>query len=220
MMNRHSVCMLGAGLIADFYTRALNGARSGDRVEVVFSRTEQSARSFAERHGIPVWTTDLRDAIETDRSDVVVIGLPNDLHEECVRIASSAGKAILCTKPLGRTAQEAHRMLEMVEKAGVFSGYLEDLCFTPKTVKALSSVRAGAVGEVVWARSRETHPGPHSEWFWNPERAGGGSLVDLGCHCIEIVRNFIGKEIFPPQSCAGPTRSYIQSTPTTTQLPS
>ena len=46
-------------------------------------------------------------------------------------------------------------------------------------------------------RSRETHPGPHSDWFWDIEQAGGGAIVDMGCHCIEIIRNFIGKDIKP-----------------------
>ena len=46
-------------------------------------------------------------------------------------------------------------------------------------------------------RSRETHPGPHSEWFWDTELAGGGAIIDMGCHCIEIIRNFIGKGIRP-----------------------
>jgi predicted dehydrogenase len=126
-----------------------------------------------------------------------VIGLPNHLHEECVQLAAAAGKAILCTKPLGRTADEAKRMLDIVEEAGVFGGYLEDLCYTPKTLKALKSVQSGALGQITWARSRETHPGPHSDWFWDLEQAGGGAIVDLGCHCIEIIRNFIGKEIRP-----------------------
>ena len=43
----------------------------------------------------------------------------------------------------------------------------------------------------------ETHPGPHSEWFWDLEQAGGGCILDLGCHCIEISRNYIGKDIKP-----------------------
>jgi predicted dehydrogenase len=49
----------------------------------------------------------------------------------------------------------------------------------------------------LWVRSREAHPGPHSDWFWNPEISGGGAIVDLGCHCIEIGRSFIGKNIRP-----------------------
>ena len=60
-------------------------------------------------------------------------------------------------------------------------------------MKAVAAVRAGQIGEVTWARSRETHPGPHSAWFWDAEQAGGGAIVDLGCHCIEIVRSYMGK---------------------------
>jgi predicted dehydrogenase len=81
----------------------------------------------------------------------------------------------------------------------VFAGYLEDLCYTPKTLKSLDAVRRGAIGKVLWARSRETHPGPHSAWFWDLARAGGGAIVDLGCHCIEIIRNFIGKDVRPTE---------------------
>jgi predicted dehydrogenase len=50
---------------------------------------------------------------------------------------------------------------------------------------------------VLWVRSRETHPGPHSAWFWDAEQAGGGAIVELGCHCAEIVRNFMGKHNRP-----------------------
>ena len=42
-------------------------------------------------------------------------------------------------------------------------------------------------------RSRETHPGPHSAWFWDGRLTGGGAIIDLGCHCIEIIRSFVGK---------------------------
>ncbi len=127
----------------------------------------------------------------------MVIGLPNDMHVECVRLAAAAGKNILCTKPLGRTAAEAKQMLDIVEQAGVFHGYLEDLVYPPKTLKALASTKAGALGDVLWIRSRETHPGPHSAWFWDKEKAGGGAIIDMGCHCVEIIRSFAGKQNRP-----------------------
>jgi predicted dehydrogenase len=139
----------------------------------------------------------MKEAIEDPDTDVVVVGLPNNLHEEAVMLAAEAGKAVLCTKPLGRSAAEAKRMLDAVEAAGVFAGYLEDLVYTPKTIKAIRSTQNGALGRVLWARSRETHPGPHSDWFWNREISGGGAIVDMGCHCIEISRNFIGKDVRP-----------------------
>ena len=74
---------------------------------------------------------------------------------------------------------------------------MEDLVYTHKTLKAVETVQNGALGKIFWVRSRETHPGPHSDWFWTPEISGGGVILDMGCHCIEIARHFIGKEIRP-----------------------
>ena len=196
-MKAHKITMLGTGLIGMFYTMTLHGQRRRDRVHRVYSRTEERAKAFAGEWNIPNWSTDLAEAIQDPECDTVVVGLPNHLHLECVRMAAEAGKNILCTKPLGRTAKEAKQMLDIVENAGVFHGYLEDLVYTPKTLKAIASVKAGSLGDVLWVRSRETHPGPHSSWFWDIEQAGGGAIVDMGCHCIEITRAFIGKDIRP-----------------------
>jgi predicted dehydrogenase len=196
-MKSHKITLLGTGLIGQFYTMTLHGQRGRDRVHTVCALTNEEARTFAEKWDIPNFTSDMEKAVNDPDTDVVIIGIPNDLHEKAVHMATGAGKAVLCTKPLGRNAEEAKSMLDAVEKAGVFAGYLEDLCYTPKTLKALKSVKNGAVGTVLWARSRETHPGPHSAWFWDLEKAGGGAIVDLGCHCIEIIRGFIGKDIQP-----------------------
>ena len=197
MNNTHKITMLGSGLIGMFYTMTLHGQRGRDRVHTICSIPEDEAKRFANEWGIPKWTTDMAEAINDAETDVVIVGLPNNLHKQAVLMAAEAGKAILCTKPLGRNATEAKEMLDVVEKAGVFHGYLEDLVYTPKTLKSLDSVKNGALGKVLWVRSRETHPGPHSDWFWDIEQAGGGAIVDMGCHCIEIIRNFIGKGIKP-----------------------
>ena len=192
-MTAHSITLLGTGLIADFYAMTLHGQRGRDRVRAVFSRSEERGAAFRERWSIPEATTDLETAINHPDTDVVIIALPNYLHEQAVELVAKAGKAILCTKPLGRTMAEARRMLDTVEAAGVFAGYLEDLCYTPKTLKAIHAVESGAIGDVTWVRSREAHPGPHSAWFWDGRLTGGGAIIDLGCHCIEIIRNFVGK---------------------------
>ncbi|MBM4414364.1 MAG: Gfo/Idh/MocA family oxidoreductase, partial [Chloroflexi bacterium] len=192
-----NITMLGTGLIGRFYTMTLHSGRSRDRVTAVYSRSQASVDAFAKEFDVAHATTDMQAAINDPNTQLVVIGLPNHLHEQAVMAAVAAGKGILCTKPLGRNAAEAYRMLQAVEQAGVFHGYLEDLTYTPKTLKALDSVKAGAVGTVLWARSRETHPGPHSAWFWDKEQSGGGAIIDMGCHCIEIARNFIGKDIRP-----------------------
>ena len=191
------IAMLGTGLIGRFYTETLHGLRSRDKVHVVYSRSTERAASFAKDWSIPHSTDDMNTAIAHPDVDVVVVGLPNHRHEAAVMAAAKAGKAILCTKPLARDAGEAFRILKAVEEARVFHGYLEDLVYTPKTLKAIRSVRDGALGKVLWARSRETHPGPHSDWFWDKSQSGGGAIIDLGCHCIEISRSFIGKRIRP-----------------------
>ena len=195
MMSK--ITMLGTGLIGMFYTMTLHGNRSRDQVQMVYSRSEERGQQFAQDWNIPYWTTDMAEAINDPDTEVVVIGLPNNMHEEATVLAAKAGKAVLCTKPLARNAAEAKRMLEVVEEAGIFHGYLEDLVYTPKTLKALQSVKNGVLGKVLWTRSRETHPGPHSDWFWNKEMSGGGAIVDMGCHCIEIGRSFIGKDVRP-----------------------
>jgi predicted dehydrogenase len=191
------VCILGGGFIGRFYADALHGQRGRDRVEVVYARKEETAIRFATDYSIPHYTTSMEEAIAHPETEVVVIALPNHIHEESIMLCVKHKKPVLCTKPLGRTAEEALRITQACEEAGVFGGYLEDLCYTPKFLKSLQSVKDGTIGRVLWAKSRETHPGPHSDWFWNIEMAGGGAILDLGCHCIEISRNFIGKDIRP-----------------------
>ncbi|MFK7962899.1 MAG: Gfo/Idh/MocA family protein, partial [Burkholderiaceae bacterium] len=106
------ICILGAGFIGTFYLEALQANRSSDRVTVVYSRTMESAQNFADKHGVAHATDNLQQAVEHPEVDAVVIGLPNHLHEQAVMAAIKAGKPVLCTKPLGRNADEAYRMLK------------------------------------------------------------------------------------------------------------
>jgi len=199
MIKSHKIAILGTGFISDFYTSTLHSQRALDRVHTVYSRSIKKGNIFKEKWGIENCTDDMNSAINNTEVDTIIIGLPNHLHKDAVLAAAEAGKSILCTKPLGRNAQEAIEMLQAVEKHGVFNGYLEDLVYPPKTLKAIKSVNDGAIGNVMWARSRETHPGPHSDWFWDNTLAGGGAIIDMGCHCVEIIRNFIGKNIRPTE---------------------
>jgi predicted dehydrogenase len=192
-----NIAMLGSGFIGRFYADSLQGYRSKDKIVTIYSRKEESAKKFATDYKVAFSTTNMEAAINRPEVEVVCISLPNNLHEEAVMLCCKHKKAVITTKPLGRNAQEAKRMLEAVEKAGIFNGYLEDLVYTPKFIKAHESVKNGALGRILWAKSRETHPGPHSDWFWDIEQAGGGCILDLGCHCVEIARSYIGKDIRP-----------------------
>ena len=192
-----NIAMLGSGFIGRFYADSLQGYRSKDKIVSIYSRKQESAKKFADDYTVAFVTTDMEAAINRPEVEVVCISLPNNLHEEAVMLCCKHNKAVISTKPLGRNASEAKRMLEAVEKAGIFNGYLEDLVYTPKFIKAHESVKNGALGRILWAKSRETHPGPHSDWFWDIEQAGGGCILDLGCHCVEITRSYIGKDIKP-----------------------
>jgi len=199
MKEAHDITLLGAGLIGTFYTMSIQGQRSRDRIRTVCAQTEEEAEAFARKWGIPKATGDIKKAVDDPETDLVIVGLPNYLHKRAVTLAAGAGKPVLCTKPLARNAREAIEILQAVEKAGVFAGYLEDLVYTPKTLKSIAAVKRGALGKVIWVRSRETHSGPHSAWFWDKKLAGGGAIVDLACHCIEIIRSFVGKRVRPTE---------------------
>ncbi len=191
------IAMLGSGFIARFYADTLHDQRRKDRIHLVYSRDENNAKRFAKDYGLNGFTTDMEEAINHPDTEVVLISLPNHLHEAAVLACAKAKVPVLCTKPLGRNAQEAKRMLDAVEEAGIFAGYLEDLCYTPKFLKSMKSIQGGSLGKILWTKSREAHPGPHSDWFWDKEKSGGGAIIDLGCHCVEIGRNFIGKQVKP-----------------------
>lgn len=204
-----NVAILGSGFIARFYAEALVAQRRRDIITMVYGRSEEKAKKFALDYDIENYTTNLQESVSDKHVDAVIIALSNDMHLEAVLACAAAKKHVLCTKPLGRNAKEALAMLKAIEKAGVTGGYLEDLCYTPKFLKSLASIQSGAIGEVIWTKSRETHPGPHSDWFWDKEKAGGGAIIDLGCHCVEISRNFIGKDIRPVEvMCWADTRMH------------
>jgi predicted dehydrogenase len=192
-----NIAMLGSGFIGRFYADSLQGYRSKDKIVSIYSRKEESAKKFAADNKVNHYTTVMEEAINRPEVEVVCISLPNNLHEAAVLLCCKHKKAVITTKPLGRNAEEAKRMLLAVEEAGIFNGYLEDLVYTPKFIKAHESVKNGSLGRILWAKSRETHPGPHSDWFWDIEQAGGGCILDLGCHCVEITRSYIGKDIKP-----------------------
>lgn len=203
------LAILGSGFIARFYADALVGQRRKDVITNVYSRTLSNAKKFADDYKVPNYTDSIKECISHKEVDVVIIALSNDMHLESVIACAAAGKHVLCTKPLGRNALEALQMLQAVEKANIVGGYLEDLVYSPKSIKSLAMIKNGSIGEVIWAKSRETHPGPHSDWFWDKEKSGGGAIIDLGCHCTELCRNYIGKNIRPAEvMCWADTRVH------------
>jgi predicted dehydrogenase len=98
---------------------------------------------------------------------------------------------ICLEKPLARTLQEALEVQAIADEIGVPTGYLEDMLFAPSLVRSKEVLwrrGAGIAGRPYLARAAEEHAGPHSAWFWQPEIAGGGVLLDMMCHSIEAAR--------------------------------
>ena len=148
------IAMLGSGFIGRFYADSLQGQRSKDKIVSIYSRREESAKKFAADYHVDHWTTNMEESVARPDVDVVCISLPNNLHEAAVMLCCKHKKAVITTKPLGRNAAEALRMLKAVEEAGIFNGYLEDLVYTPKFLKAMETVKNGALGRILWTKSR------------------------------------------------------------------
>lgn len=195
-MKTVNIAMLGGGFVATFYMQGLKDV-PGQEVKAVYSRSRKTADAFAQKWGIPEATDDLDALIARKDIDLYLIALPNFVHKDVSLKLSQARKHQVCTKPLARSATEAKEMYEAAQRAGVIHGYAETEVFAPAVVRARQVIETGGIGDVKWVRSREAHFGPHSPWFWDPALSGGGALMDMGCHCVEAARYFIGKEVRP-----------------------
>ena len=184
--------MLGAGFVAEFYMQGLANV-NGQQVVACYSRDASRAQAFAHRWNIPDATADLNALIARDDIDLYIIALPNQAHLPVSLQLSQHRRRQVCTKPLGRNRAEALQMWQAAAASGALHGYAETEVFAPCVVKAKQTIDSGAIGRVLWVRSRESHSGPHSPHFWDVEQTGGGAMNDLGCHCIAAARYFFGK---------------------------
>jgi predicted dehydrogenase len=204
--------VLGSGFVAEFYMDGLRDV-PGTHVVANYSRGAERAEDFGRRHDVPRQYTEVEALCADDEVEIVVVALPNHLHVDAVRTAAEAGKAIVCTKPLARNSGEAAEILRIVNDAGVMHGYAETEVFAPNVVQARKMIEEGAIGDVISVRAREAHSGPHAPHFWDAETAGGGALLDMGCHTIEAARYFFGKDVPMTEAFAwGATLSHADKT--------
>lgn len=185
--------MLGSGFIGEFHTLGLRYVPN-TRVVANYGAGADRREAFAERFGSRPFES-IEGVCADPEVDLVVISLPNHLHLHAVRWAAANGKAVACTKPLGRNATEAAEMVGLAEDAGVFHAYLENVVFTTETVRMREMIESGAVGRPITFRAREGHSGPHAPHFWNAELAGGGALLDMASHGAECARYLFGKDV-------------------------
>ncbi|MEP6596668.1 MAG: Gfo/Idh/MocA family oxidoreductase, partial [Ginsengibacter sp.] len=183
-MQQTKVAILGAGFITDIHMESYHRFIPEVQVVTVYARKAEKAKAFAEKYHIPKWSDDLDDVIQNSECDVVDICLPNYLHANAALKAAAAGKHIIIEKPLAVTLEEADAMIAACKEAGVKLMYAEELCFAPKYERVRQMVKEGAIGEIYMLKQSEKHSGPHTDWFYDINLAGGGVLMDMGCHAI------------------------------------
>lgn len=191
-MKRTKVVMLGAGFISDIHMESYHRFIPEAEVVGVFSRSRARGEEFAARHHIPRSYDTLESAITESGAEVVDICLPNFLHAKATLLAAAAGKHVIIEKPLCLNFEEADAMINACKKAGVKLMYAEELCFAPKYERVRKLVQEGAVGDIYMLKQGEKHSGPHSDWFYDNDQAGGGVLMDMGCHALAWFRWMLG----------------------------
>jgi len=191
-----NVGLLGSGFILDsFHLPVLKQLGQSVNLVAVSSTDQAKAESFRKRWGIRKaysGETSIDKLCSDPEVDVVIVAVPNYLHLKAIESAAENHKNLICEKPLARNAKEARMALSAAQRYGVLDCYAENQIFIPQVAKASQMIRDGALGKLTCVRSREAHSGPHSQWFYDPERAGGGVLLDMGCHSIEVARKLIG----------------------------
>jgi predicted dehydrogenase len=174
-----------------------------DNVELV-AAADSSPRLLreAESAGVKCLFRDYRDLLDKQTDlDAVIISLPNFLHADSIRLALEAGLHVFVEKPLANTAQECREIARLVEKSGRSLTVGHSLRFVEAVERMKEAQDQGRLGglEVVTIEDVSngpfTHgqvPTPVSEWWFDPVKVGGGALMDLGYHVIDLFRFFAG----------------------------
>jgi D-xylose 1-dehydrogenase (NADP+, D-xylono-1,5-lactone-forming) len=173
----------------------LPAARSCERVEVVAigSRRLERAQQYAAEHEIERAYGSYDELLKDTELDAVYIPLPNSLHVEWSERALSAGKHVLCEKPLARSRAEAERVFEAAERAGRILAEAFMYRHHPQTPAIKSQLEAGAIGPLRLIRASQTFPideGSDVRLFRELE---GGALMDVGCYCVHFARFIAGE---------------------------
>jgi predicted dehydrogenase len=166
----------------------------------IAGRTYSQVEQAAARYGYATPYTDWRDLVADPAVELVDNSGPNHLHAEPCIAAAEAGKAVLCEKPLGRSAAEAKSMLEAVQRAGVVHMVAFNYRFVPAVRYAYELLHSGALGTIYHFRARylqdwlSNPQAPHS-WRLATATAGSGALGDLGSHIVDLARFLIGEPV-------------------------
>ena len=188
--------VVGCGSIASKVIPAIIEAENS-RLIAVMSRSMDKARRFAEKYGASRYYDDLSLLLRDGDVDAVYISTPTFLHASQTIMAAEAGKHVLCEKPMAMNLDECLRMVDACRRNGVKLMIGHHMRFKPDNRMIREIIEHGRIGRVTHIRAQ------HSTWYkpeptaWRmiPKLGGGGSLMDLGVHCIDLLRFLLGSEV-------------------------
>ncbi len=178
--------LIGAGAVAPFHIAAASEL-DGPELTAVCDIDERAARRAADGTAASVFD-DHRRMLDAGVVDAVIVNTPHSLHLPIALDAASAGAHILVEKPMATTLADCDSMVRACEEAGVelTVGHIQH--YLPEKVAAARVIASGELGEVRMIRdyrSTDYRPGTRSPWFFSPEIAGGGALINIGGHCLD-----------------------------------
>jgi len=188
--------IIGSGGIARRRTIPEGFSKANNaQVSVVFDKNQRVNGELAGQFNVTP-ATSVKELL-AGAIDAVYVATPAHLHYEHVEACARAGKHVLCEKPLGMTVAEAEKMIDLCRHNGVKLGCAFMMRFVAQHQGALKLIRQGRLGRPVYARAQLScwYPPIEGAWRQDPATGGGGSLIDMGGHCIDLLEMFFGKVI-------------------------
>lgn len=185
--------LIGSGWISTVHYDAFKAIGNCEVVAQADPDTDKHKWFVAERP-IPKYYKGYKNMLKRRDIDVVTVAVPNAFHAALAKDALEAGKHVIIEKPMCLTIADAEEIIDIANRKGLVVGYAEELCYIPKFIRMKQIADSGGIGDVYMIKQCEKHEGPYSPWFWTREGAGGGILMDMGCHAIEYCRWFMGKK--------------------------
>lgn len=192
-MDQLRIGIIGCG-IGSFHAAAWAKEPRAVIVALAGQEPEQCARICAE-HGIPDLYRDYRELISRPDIDAVSIATPNYLHLPMATAAFAAGKHVLLEKPIGLNAAEGEAIVRAANAAGKMLGIFLSKRHAADMDALRVHVQTGALGEIYYAKAfwmRRSGIPSHSSWFAQKALAGGGPLIDLGVHVLDMALFLMG----------------------------
>ena len=172
---------------------AIRASRNG-RLQAVGSRDAAKARAYADELEIETSHGSYQAVLDDASVDAVYIPLPNALHKEWVIRAADAGKHVLCEKPLGIDVAEVKDMDRAARLNGVKLMEAFMYRFHPRSERAFAIAASGRLGRIRMVRSVFTFALRAIDDIRRSPELGGGSLMDVGCYCVNATRTLLGTE--------------------------